>query len=291
MINSDFNSPSTPPSPSSPLSPSSPSSPYLQKDHQQHPIPPYYVQPWITDNVINLEDIIKHGNIIREPEDDNFNYVISMNINEFIEKFHVLPPQQQGFLTKSGKPIEKIIIKLQAISTMLDYYFNNNITSDFLQKTFGSPQIYVGDNLLNYHINEIESYERIEEYNYNQILNHNGTNLINIPNLLQHGIIIDSNKIIKAFFIIISDLNFINIKPSLKFKNLEKQAINQIKLLSSLGITHNNISKNNVCIDEESEKVYLIDFGNSLITDEILDCSEFCDAKKEMKLMERLFMT
>lgn len=104
--------------------------------------------------------------------------------------------------------------------------------------------------------NELASYRRINTYN-----NENNGPHINTADLLGSGYLSNMNRYRSAKFIALSKLEHVDEKP--KTKEEFNLGVEQIKLINSLHIKHNDLEMKNICFDRADQKFFIFDFSLS----------------------------
>lgn len=185
--------------------------------------------------------------------------IIKMTSKDFENHF--------GFHDPKIEDVSNVIIKIydtSLLATGIQTFFNKSV------EPFGMTPVPEDSNCLDLFkswlsercfLSELYSYLKIEEHNKRQI---NSKRLINSPKFLAHGKILFGQ--IQGYFIAIAEQANVHVKPS-NFHEVE-MGVQQLKLLHSIGITHNQIQESNLCFDPIHNRVCIFDYRFAYIYDD-----------------------
>lgn len=181
--------------------------------------------------------------------DDGLSLVVTTEVSEL--------KKNKSYSSCQLSDLQKIVTLKIYDYLKLEDSFGNESTIDKWWSNIDDPQSYIDYIFQNQFLTEIVCLEKIHQYNSNCKEQHT----INSPELYFYGYI--KTEEFCGFYLCMEHLEFIEQKP--KSQSGIDLGLIQLQRLYSIGIIHNDVKLSNVCFDEKSQKIYLLDFGISIL--------------------------
>ncbi|CAM9020766.1 unnamed protein product [Wickerhamomyces anomalus] len=223
-----------------------------------------------------MEKIDNLGESIQEYSIDTPIEVYKMSAENYYLNFKPKNPVQ-GIPIQDEQSLKdgNVILKLYDEEKIEKYFKEEGMSKYYTltNESGGSPlfdeERYNSDfkayeqSIFNRYLNEIQAYQRIQNYNETRL---HPKHKINAPDLIGHGKIKQRSSGKFIYYMAISEIPFVERKPH-DYDELLFSACDEIEKLHSIGIVHGDIMRCNICFDEQTSSIWIFDFNRCSLFD------------------------